>query len=61
MNAANEISVWAFLRNRVGFLDMTEIIEKTMSHVAFIEKPTLEEYFESDAEARNFTASLIQL
>jgi len=32
-----------------------------MSHVAFIEKPTLEEYFESDAEARNFTASLIQL
>jgi len=61
MNAANEIAVWAFLRNRVGFLDMTEIIEKTMSHVAFIEKPTLEEYFESDAEARNFTASLIQL
>ncbi len=61
MNAANEIAVWAFLRNRVGFLDMTEIIEKTMSHVAFIEKPTLEEYYESDAEARNYTASLIQL
>ncbi len=61
MNAANEIAVWAFLRNRVGFLDMTDIIEKTMNQVAFIEKPTLEEYFESDAEARNFTASLIQL
>ncbi len=61
MNAANEIAVWAFLRNRVGFLDMTEIIEKTMNYVPFIEKPSLEEYFESDAEARNFTASLIQL
>jgi 1-deoxy-D-xylulose-5-phosphate reductoisomerase len=61
MNAANEIAVWAFLRNRVGFLDMTDIIEKTMHQVAFIEKPTLEEYYESDAEARNYTASLIQL
>ncbi len=61
MNAANEIAVWAFLRNRVGFLDMTDIIEKTMHHVPFNEKPTLEEYLESDAEARNYTASLIQL
>ena len=61
MNAANEIAVWAFLRNRVGFLDMTDIIEKTMNHVPFIEKPTLDEYLDSDAEARNYTASLIQL
>jgi 1-deoxy-D-xylulose-5-phosphate reductoisomerase len=61
MNADNEIAVWAFLKNRVGFLDMTDIIEKTMNHVPFIGKPTLDEYFESDAEARNYTASLIQL
>lgn len=61
MNAANEIAVWAFLRNRIGFLDMTDVIEKTMNHVPFIEKPTLEEYYESDAEARNFTASMIQM
>ncbi len=61
MNAANEIAVWAFLKNRVGFLDMTDIIEKTMNHVPFIAKPTLDEYFDSDAEARNYTASLIQL
>jgi len=61
MNAANEIAVWAFLRNRIGFLDMTDVIEKTMNHVSFIEKPTLEEYYESDAEARNFTASMIQM
>ena len=61
LNAANEIAVYAFLRNRVGFLDMTEMIEHTMQHVPFIESPTLEEYFESDAEARNFAASLIKL
>jgi 1-deoxy-D-xylulose-5-phosphate reductoisomerase len=61
LNAANEIAVWAFLRNRVGFLDMTAIVEKTMQTVAFIDKPNLQEYFESDAEARNFAASLINL
>ncbi|MBK8521268.1 MAG: 1-deoxy-D-xylulose-5-phosphate reductoisomerase [Chitinophagaceae bacterium] len=61
LNAANEIAVWAFLRNRIGFLDMTALVEKTMENVTFIEKPTLQEYFESDAEARNFAASLINL
>jgi 1-deoxy-D-xylulose-5-phosphate reductoisomerase len=61
MNAANEIAVWAFLRNRVGFLDIIEIVERTMNHVAFIEKPGLQEYFDSDGEARNFAASLISM
>ncbi len=61
MNAANEIAVFAFLRNRINFLDMTEVIEKTMLHLPFIEKPTLEEYFESDGEARNFAADIIKL
>ena len=61
LNAANEIAVWAFLRNRIGFLDMTALVEKTLENVTYIEKPTLQEYFESDAEARNFAASLINL
>jgi 1-deoxy-D-xylulose-5-phosphate reductoisomerase len=61
LNAANEIAVWAFLRNRIGFLDMTDVIEKTMQHIAFIEHPTLDEYFETDAEARQYAASLIRL
>lgn len=61
MNAANEIAVYAFLRNRINFLDMTDVIEKTMLHVPFIATPTLEEYFESDGEARNFAADLINL
>ena len=61
LNAANEIAVWAFLNNRIGFLDMTAVVEKTMETIAFIEKPTLEEYFESDGEARNFAASMAKL
>jgi 1-deoxy-D-xylulose-5-phosphate reductoisomerase len=61
LNAANEIAVFAFLRNRIGFLDMTDLVERTMQQVAFIEHPTLEQYFESDGEARNFAASLIKL
>lgn len=61
LNAANEIAVYAFLRNRIGFLDMTDVIERAMDKVPFIEKPTLEEYFESDGESRHFAASLIKL
>ncbi len=61
LNAANEIAVYAFLHNRIGFLEMTDLIEKTIQRVHFIEKPTLDDYFESDAEARNFAASLIKL
>lgn len=61
LNAANEIAVWAFLRNRIGFLDITAVVEQAMEKVPFIEKPTLEEYFESDGEARNFAASLIKM
>jgi 1-deoxy-D-xylulose-5-phosphate reductoisomerase len=61
LNAANEIAVWAFLHNRIGFLDITAVVEQTMKEVAFIEKPNLEEYFESDGEARNFAASLIKM
>lgn len=61
LNAANEIAVFAFLRNRIGFLDITEVVERTMNKITYISNPTLEEYFDSDGEARNFAASLIQM
>ncbi len=61
LNAANEIAVYAFLRNRIGFLDISEMVERTMQKIKHIEKPTLQEYLDSDAEARNFAASLIEL
>ena len=61
LNAANEIAVWAFLNNRIGFLDITAVIEKAMQKINYIEKPNLADYFESDGEARNFAASLIKI
>ena len=61
LNAANEIAVWAFLQNRIGFLDMTAVVEKTLENIPFIEKPTMEEYFETDGEARIFAASVMKM
>lgn len=61
LNAANEIAVYAFLRNRIGFLDMTDVIESTMQKVTFLQKPSLDDYLDSDAEARNYAADLIKL
>lgn len=61
VNAANELAVYAFLHNRIGFLEMTEVIEQTMTKINFIENPTLSDYFETDAEARNFAATLVNI
>ncbi|HEY5464800.1 MAG TPA: 1-deoxy-D-xylulose-5-phosphate reductoisomerase [Hanamia sp.] len=61
LNAANEIAVWAFLNNRIGFLDITAVVEKALQKINYIEKPNLTDYFESDGEARNFAASLIKM
>lgn len=61
LNAANEIAVYAFLRNRIGFLDITDVIEQAMTKVKFIEKPSLEDYIDSDGEARNFAASIVHI
>jgi len=61
LNAANEIAVYAFLRNRIGFLDMTAVVEETLYKIPFIEKPTLDDYFESDGAARTYTASIIRM
>jgi 1-deoxy-D-xylulose-5-phosphate reductoisomerase len=61
LNAANELAVYGFLKNRIGFIEMTDVIERTMSEIPFIQNPTLKEYFESDGEARSFAASMINL
>jgi 1-deoxy-D-xylulose-5-phosphate reductoisomerase len=61
LNAANEIAVYGFLRNKIGFLEMTDLIEKTMARIEFIPRPGLQDYFESDAAARNFAATLLDI
>lgn len=60
LNAANEIVVDAFLKERIGFLEMSDIIEQTMNKVAFIAKPTYEDYVATDRETRNITLSIIK-
>lgn len=52
LNAANEIAVQAFLDRRIAFGDIVKTIEQTLSRSAFIAKPTLDDYRQSNAEAR---------
>lgn len=52
LNAANEIAVELFLKDEIGFLKMTELIERCMEKVVFIEKPTYENYVETDQWTR---------
>ncbi|MFT4735396.1 MAG: 1-deoxy-D-xylulose-5-phosphate reductoisomerase [Algoriphagus sp.] len=52
VNAANEIAVDAFLKDKVGFLQMSDLIETCMSNVNFVKKPTLDDYIETDQQTR---------
>ena len=60
LNAANEVVVHAFLHNKVGFLEMSEMIEKTLEMVAFIEHPTIEDYQQSDTDAREYATEFLK-
>ena len=59
VNAANEVVVSAFLKDRISFLRMSEVIEASMAKVPFIQTPTYEDYVATDAEARRIAESLI--
>lgn len=59
LNAANEVVVQAFLNNKVGFLEMSDIIEKSLEKITFIEKPDLEQLLQTDQETRIFTQTLV--
>ncbi len=60
VNAANEVVVAAFLRDAVGFLGMSDVIEKTMERVAFLYTPTYDDYVATDREARRIAAELLK-
>jgi 1-deoxy-D-xylulose-5-phosphate reductoisomerase len=60
LNAANEIVVAAFLREKTGFLEMSDIIESVMAKMPFIQKPVYDDYVQTDREARNMAASMIK-
>jgi 1-deoxy-D-xylulose-5-phosphate reductoisomerase len=52
INAANEVAVDAFLHDKIGFLEMTDMIEACLSQVPFIAQPSLEDYIATDRETR---------
>ena len=52
VNAANEVCVAAFLNDRIKFTDMPRLIERAMDEAAYILKPTLDDYLETDKEIR---------
>jgi len=60
LNAANEIAVAAFLRDEVGFLEMSDLIEETLQKSTFISHPTLNDYIETDKMSRIITTQLIK-
>ncbi len=60
MNAANEIVVEAFLNDKIGFVEMSSVIEQCMQHISFINHPTLDDYADTDREARNYAKYLVE-
>ncbi len=59
VNAANEVVNRAFLEDRIGFLQMSDVIANTMREASFIKEPTYEDYLQTDAEARRIAAEYV--
>lgn len=59
LNAANEIAVEAFLKDKIKFLQIAELNERCMNTVSFVSNPTLEDYIATDSETRKVAASFL--
>jgi 1-deoxy-D-xylulose-5-phosphate reductoisomerase len=60
LNAANEIAVDAFLKDQIGFLEMSDVIADTMAKATFVAKPSIDDYIASDKESRAITQENIK-
>jgi 1-deoxy-D-xylulose-5-phosphate reductoisomerase len=59
LNASNEIAVEYFLKGKIGFLEMSEVVEDALQKVSFVKTPDLETYFETDRETRQYALEKI--
>ena len=59
INAANEVVVAEFLNNRLGFLQMSDVIEDCMAKMSCIADPSLDDYIETDKETRIYARQLV--
>lgn len=60
LNAANEVAVASFLEDRVGFLQMSDVVEQCLAKVPYIKSPRLEDYVNTDREARRLAKEFIK-
>lgn len=60
VNAANEVVNRAFLDDRIGFLEMSDVIEQTMRKTTFVATPSFDDYIQTDAEARRLAAEALR-
>ena len=60
LNAANEVVVAAFLKDSIGFLQMSDVIEATLAKVSFMLQPAYEDYVATDTEARAVATELVR-
>jgi 1-deoxy-D-xylulose-5-phosphate reductoisomerase len=61
LNAANEVAVSQFLQEKVGFLEMSDIVERCLHKIDYIEMPTYDDYVETDSKTRVVALELMKL
>ncbi len=59
LNAANEVAVAEFLKDRIGFLEMSDVVEQCLAKMDYIASPALEDYVNTDRETRIKATELI--
>lgn len=59
LNAANEVAVAEFLKDNVGFLQMSDVVERCMAKIQFVAKPNLDDYIQTDKETRRLALEII--
>lgn len=59
LNAANEVAVAEFLKDNVGFLQMSDVVERCMAKIQFVAKPNLDDYIQTDRETRRLALEII--
>jgi 1-deoxy-D-xylulose-5-phosphate reductoisomerase len=60
LNAANEIAVDAFLKDKINFLQIPDVIEDCLTGVPFIASPNLEDYYNTDKETRIIAKEIVK-
>lgn len=60
LNAANEVAVAEFLKDRVGFLEMSDIVEQCLAKIDYIKTPSYDDYVQTDIETRKKAFELVK-